>query len=101
MACVGCGRGFHYECNQQPCCCTDELGNIPFTSEELPSPVGRKQKPDDELSISGGRKRAAAKYEINPDEACEWKGLANCGGGKFPIIGCLDGKQQNRHHGPD
>lgn len=25
----------------------------------------------------------------------------NCGGGTMPIVGCLDGKQQARHHGPD
>lgn len=25
----------------------------------------------------------------------------NAGGGKIPIVGCLDGMQQARHHGPD
>lgn len=25
----------------------------------------------------------------------------NCGGGQFPIVGCLNGIQQARHHGPD
>lgn len=25
----------------------------------------------------------------------------NCGGGQKPIVGCLNGKQQARHHGPD
>jgi hypothetical protein len=37
--------------------------------------------------------------EVNAD--CEWKGLANVGGGRNPIVGCIGGKQTNRHHGPD
>lgn len=32
---------------------------------------------------------------------CEWSMKKNCGGGEFPIVGCHDGKQQARHHGPD
>lgn len=32
---------------------------------------------------------------------CEWQGMKNCGGGKRPIVGCIDGKQEARHHGPD
>lgn len=109
MACIGCGRGLHYECSQQPCCCKNEnptggtfnlLGDA-IEEVNIEIPKQRKLKDDDELSISGGRKRAAAKFAINPDEPCEWKGLSNCGGGKFTIVGCLDGKQEHRHHGPD
>lgn len=33
-------------------------------------------------------------------EPCEWKGLKGAGGGRNPIIGCLDGVQFARHHGP-
>lgn len=40
-------------------------------------------------------------YPLNRDADCEWQGKKNCGGGKYPIFGCLDGKQQARHHGPD
>lgn len=53
-------------------------------------------------SQSSGRKEAAKLYPLNPDNACEWQGLANCGGGDFPILGCVEGGlQQARHHGPD
>lgn len=48
-----------------------------------------------------GRTRALRMYPINPDADCEWQGFKNCGGGKYPIIGCFNGKQQHRHHGPD
>jgi|SRR5690606_27706591 len=50
---------------------------------------------------STGRKRAAEMYPLDRDAACEWQGKKNNGGGKFPIVGCLEGKQQARHHGPD
>lgn len=50
---------------------------------------------------STGRKRAARLYPLNPDADCEWKGLSECGGGTRPIVGCVSGKQQARHHGPD
>lgn len=50
---------------------------------------------------STGRKRAAVMYPLDSDADCEWKMQKNCGGGEHPIIGCTDGKQQARHHGPD
>lgn len=50
---------------------------------------------------STGRKRAAEMYPLDRDADCEWKMQKNCGGGKHPITGCADGKQQARHHGPD
>jgi len=50
---------------------------------------------------STGRKRAAEMYPLDRDADCEWKLQKNCGGDRFPIVGCLDGKQQARHHGPD
>lgn len=50
---------------------------------------------------STGRKRAAEMYPLDRDADCEWKLQKNCGGGNSPIVGCLDGKQQARHHGPD
>lgn len=125
MACISCGRGFHEECldfniipdiennpaeQDWTCCCswsTEKEENIPFSqSSELREAtgeerkIGRPPKPDSEITTSAGRKRAAVLYGINPDEPCDWQGLANCGGGKSPIIGCLNGKQQHRHHGP-
>jgi len=49
---------------------------------------------------STGRKRAAQLYPLDKEEDCEWRGKKNCGGGRRPIIGCYDGKQKHRHHGP-
>lgn len=57
-------------------------------------------KPDDEITTSAGRKRAAVLYPIDHTALCEWFRKANCGGGKYPIIGCNTGKQAHRHHGP-
>jgi hypothetical protein len=50
---------------------------------------------------STGRKRAAKMYPLAEDQPCEWRMRKNCGGGKFPIVGCADGMQQARHHGPE
>jgi hypothetical protein len=50
---------------------------------------------------STGRKRAAKAYPLDPEADCEWRMRKNCGGGQFPIVGCMKGKQQARHHGPD
>ena len=52
-------------------------------------------------SQSSGRKDAARRYPLDPNAPCEWAGKANCGGYNSPILGCLEGKQQARHHGPD
>lgn len=52
-------------------------------------------------SQSAGRKVAAKLYPLDPDKPCEWRGFSNCGGGDYPILGCLEGKQQARHHGPE
>lgn len=52
-------------------------------------------------SQSSGRKQAAKLYPLDGEAPCEWQGKANCGGGSKPILGCLEGKQQARHHGPE
>ena len=66
-------------------------------------PVGRPVKDTVDMTNpeATGRKRAAQMYPLVIDADCEWKGLANVGGGKHPIVGCMGGKQSNRHHGPD
>lgn len=63
--------------------------------------IGRYKTADFKNAESTGRKRAAELYPLDRNADCEWRGLANVGGGKHPIIGCLNGKQSNRHHGPD
>src|SRR5690606_3518264 len=30
-----------------------------------------------------------------------WAGFSNVGGNTHPILGCLEGKQEARHHGPE
>lgn len=50
---------------------------------------------------STGRKRAAIMYPLIEGADCEWRAQTNCGGGSSPIVGCIDGKQEARHHGPD
>lgn len=50
---------------------------------------------------STGRKRAARLYPLEADAPCEWQMKKNCGGGNKPIVGCMNGVQQARHHGPD
>lgn len=50
---------------------------------------------------SAGRKRAARMYPLDPAKPCDFRGSSNCGGGSNPITGCLSGKQEARHHGPD
>lgn len=40
-------------------------------------------------------------YPLHREQPCEWQGLTNSGGGKYPILGCVTGLQESRHHGPD
>lgn len=40
-------------------------------------------------------------YPLAENETCEWQGKSNVGGGRYPIVGCVTGLQQARHHGPD
>lgn len=72
------------------------------TEEEEPKEF-RTYKDDSALrdQQSTGRKRAAKMYPMKEGEACEWKMQKSCGGGELPIIGCIDGRQEARHHGPD
>lgn len=115
--CLVCARGFHEEC----------LHGCVEHNKESATPVAEtlsekfEEFIDDVLDDDGdatetrkrgttaeglkdpkstGRKRAARLYPLDRQSDCEWKGYKNCGGGLRPIIGCIDGKQQHRHHGP-
>lgn len=126
MKCPPCQVGLHSSCQKISCDCSMEIhlqqeSDPSLTSsdlvddEDLEEVRGslltnakhgsgtRRQKRDATLKDqqSTGRKRAARLYPLNPDAKCEWAGLANCGGGTRPIVGCVNGKQQSRHHGPD
>lgn len=108
MGCFACGRGFHRECARKKGCKTchpkqetepqtgSESGNAHSGTAE-PKSAKRHSLKDPE---STGRKRAAKLYPIESESPCEWRGKKNCGGGLRPIIGCYDGNQQHRHHGP-
>ena len=108
MGCVSCGRGFHSECKK--CCknkCHGTVNKLASTLIGTPvtKGVGRGagvKNPDDVKDRhSTGRKRAAQLYPIfSPDDPCEWRMKKNCGGGEKPIVGCLKGTQEDRHHGP-
>lgn len=96
MSCLACGRELHAECphasENRVCCCTQETKEITSSNKNY--------KADDEIGVSAGRKRAAVAHSIDPNRPCEWRWKKNCGGGKHPIIGCLGGMQEHRHHGP-
>jgi hypothetical protein len=101
VACIDCGAGLHFNCGT-PCCCNGE-NSTPVAEEDEKGYEGRTYKRDSTLKDqqSTGRKRAARMYPINPEAPCEWRGLRNAGGGQIAIVGCNDGIQQARHHGPD
>lgn len=105
MGCVSCGRGFHRECKKGCSNChpadnleKEEVSEPGTQNEQVSTRKSRKENLKD--PVSTGRKRAARLYPLDRSNACEWRGQRNCGGGRRPIIGCLDGFQQHRHHGP-
>jgi hypothetical protein len=97
--CVACARGFPEECKKGGKCLKDKakVTVISGTTKERKHGATAKDIKDPK---STGRKRAAALYPLDRSAPCEWRGLKNCGGGKYPIIGCVDGFQTDRHHGP-
>lgn len=102
MACIACGQMFHDECDNGGCeTCHGEQDRAVIHFTRGLSGGGTTAK-DDRLvtdRLSTGRKRAADLYPLAKMMPCEWRGLKNCGGG-IPIIGCENGFQQDRHHGP-
>ena len=104
-----CNTAIHLQQESAPSLTSSEPKEIE-EDEELRGSLGEKrrtgsrtQKRDAYLKDqqSTGRKRAARLYPLDKDKDCEWKGLSECGGGTRPIVGCVSGKQQSRHHGPD
>ena len=100
MSCVPCGRGFHHECIKGCKKCHKKDKARPVAVVEGTTRVHGGTAKDLKDPKSTGRKRAAALYPLAKDLPCEWRNKKNCGGGKRPIIGCVDGLQQHRHHGP-
>lgn len=125
MKCLACARGFPEECENEVVCAdtvyTDnsdaeslEVSEVNEDVSEEPDDVHgddgrvlqrrvRRNKPDAALKDqqSTGRKRAALLYPLDREAPCEWRNKSGCGGGTKPIVGCSNGFQQARHHGPD
>lgn len=110
MVCISCARFLHGECEKDPCCCkakeTEATGQsltVTNPTEKAEVTRGRQHKEIEDIQNpkSTGRKRAAVFYPLDKSAPCEWRMKKNCGGGKRPIVGCLNGLQVNRHHGPD
>lgn len=103
MSCSACGRGFHEECRTKCKLCHPKKKAIVITGKTSTSGEYLKRgKTAEGLkdAASTGRKRAAELYPLDKSAPCEWRGKRNCGGGRNPIIGCVDGTQKHRHHGP-
>lgn len=127
MHCNKCSADLHYECialrkEDDPdnpgivlfsCCCIGKS-----IEPTIISSTGKEYRDEDDVERgnggrmlkegenmrdveSTGRKRAAQAAPINALMPCEWQGLKSAGGGVFPIIGCRDSTQVDRHHGPD
>lgn len=124
--CYFCQLGVHSACSKSykgECCCArtlksseptietegEDVNSVSASTTADSNPVRRTRrksgrgKRDSHLKDqqSTGRKRAAVQYPLDSDAPCEWQGLKFAGGGDKPIIGCIAGKQQARHHGPD
>lgn len=106
MACPSCSMQMHFECSGtresgKKCCC-DGVPVAEEVDDNDPADF-RGYKRDSTLKDqqSTGRKRAAKLYPLDRTAPCEWQGLRFAGGGQFPIVGCKEGLQQSRHHGPD
>lgn len=119
MKCVSHLLGLDWECQTKEECKGQTNGpSEPTLSDSV---LGDSDSPDSEVfeteeevelrtykddsalvdQQSTGRKRAAKAYPLDETALCEWAMKKNCGGGKNPIVGCLAGLQQARHHGPD
>lgn len=105
MGCLLCGRGFCVECRKcRKGKCHDKENSTPVAESESGNDEPKPRKDRTAAGLrdpkSTGRKRAARLYPLDANEPCEWRGLKLCGGGRVPVIGCYDGKQEHRHHGP-
>lgn len=120
--CLECAEGFHNICEGGGCNTCHEPESIAVAGISLEGSgfvavedkgqtegghrrrTSERTKNDTQLKDphSTGRKRAVTLHgHADPTQPCEWQGKANCGGGRFPILGCMSGVQENLHHGPD
>lgn len=105
--CLECAQGWHFDCLKpvegKECCCDDETsqsGNENVSTGVRDGMAWAKRDSAIRDRKSTGRKRAAVLFPIQPDDPCEWRNLLFAGGGLYPIMGCTNGLQKHRHHGP-
>src|SRR5712664_1013864 len=124
--CLACGRFFHNECldtRDSVCCCKRSVAEAttaaillnPYSGVVARAAENLSAKASDESRSGSGSvgsegdseesavdilNRAVLEFPIDGSVACDWKSLADCGGGKYPIVGCANGYQLNLHHGP-
>jgi len=102
--CIACARGFYNECQRGGKCKkkSNPVAEAPQAPLSFVEEYKKRGKVAKDLSDpkSTGRKRAAELYPLNASAPCEWQGKKNCGGGRYPVIGCVAGTQKHRHHGP-
>lgn len=124
MKCTAHLLGLDWECRDDDCSNDESSGTELQSSDSLLGDGVDASNSDDSLSTleddeeieerrtykddsslrdqqSTGRKRAARWFPLDESAACEWRGMKNCGGGDHPIVGCVSGLQENRHHGSD
>lgn len=106
MKCVACLQGQEWECRGNCSSATsssvaEPAIEVEIEGEEPQQLITYKDESTLRDQQSTGRKRAARAFPLEAEKACEWNLQQNCGGGKYPIVGCREGMQQARHHGPD
>lgn len=102
--CPPCQTSDHMMCTDvdaelMKCCCVAIRANAPV--ENAREFAGLKNAEDITDVQSTGRKRAARDFPISEGMICEWSYLKSAGGGVITILGCLENKATNIHHGPD
>ena len=111
MGCIECNRGFHAECiSKCKKCHPEEVESSALVVIEGKTDTTSIKGPVKNLHggvfqdlkdpYSTGRKRAAKLYPLDKEQPCEWQGKKNCGGGRYPVTGCISNTQVARHHGP-
>lgn len=102
--CLSCGRGLCFECHEEnDDCCLDGL----LFNEQKVKGNGRPWKKDEDVVDPRSTMRKRAQKILQEERGivigspCEWRGLADAGGGRHPIVGCIDGVVKHIHHGPD
>lgn len=103
--CISCARGLCAECHEltEECCLKDIDTSAPVSSARPGRPLKRDEDVVDPRSTMRKRAQKILQEErnVNIGDPCEWRGLADAGGGRHPIVGCRNGVVRHIHHGPD